>query len=228
MIRPVNSVSFSNNYNHVNFAGKKEKKSCGMHISSSLKAIPLATMIAMSPLNNISAQSSSSCPETVIFSGDSPNGLPDNRPCSVYFVSNDCDDSNAEAIQFMYEEKPVTLPRTVNGVKKNFKFSSIVCLRPDKAEIVKSVAKYKNKPDVVTYEYIFSGGGMEIFKPGVAADGSTYGSEKQEFFDHKKVSVRKEVFNQCIEILNGNLEVTRRTEEYDGDATEELENLYRM
>jgi len=54
-IAPISSVSFRNNYNQINFEGKKEKKSSGLHVSSSIKAIPLATMIALSPLNNVEA-----------------------------------------------------------------------------------------------------------------------------------------------------------------------------
>lgn len=55
-IAPVNSVSFRKNYNQVNFEGKKKEKSSGMHVPMAVKAIPLATMLAMSPLNEINAE----------------------------------------------------------------------------------------------------------------------------------------------------------------------------
>ncbi len=54
-IAPISSVSFRNNYNQVNFEGKKREKSSGLHVSSSIKAIPLATLIALSPLNTVDA-----------------------------------------------------------------------------------------------------------------------------------------------------------------------------
>lgn len=64
-IAPVSSVSFRGNYNQVNFEGKKREKSSGLHVSNSIKAIPLATLIAMSPLNVVEAQSTSaSNPDT--------------------------------------------------------------------------------------------------------------------------------------------------------------------
>lgn len=52
-IRPVSSVSF-NNYsnfsNNVAFEGKKNKSPNNRHCSNPMKAIPLATLIAMSPM----------------------------------------------------------------------------------------------------------------------------------------------------------------------------------
>lgn len=54
-IAPISSVSFRNNYNQVNFEGKKKEKSSGLHVSNSIKAIPLATLIALSPLNTVDA-----------------------------------------------------------------------------------------------------------------------------------------------------------------------------
>lgn len=49
-IAPVSSVSFKGNLNQVNFEGKKKEKTSGLQMSNTLKAIPLATLIAMSPL----------------------------------------------------------------------------------------------------------------------------------------------------------------------------------
>lgn len=61
-IAPISSVSFRNNYNQVNFEGKKkEHKSSGMHIPSAVKAIPLATAIAMSPLTSVDASAQITC-----------------------------------------------------------------------------------------------------------------------------------------------------------------------
>lgn len=54
-IAPISSVSFRNNYNQVNFEGKKKEKSSGLHVSNSIKAVPLATLIALSPLNTVDA-----------------------------------------------------------------------------------------------------------------------------------------------------------------------------
>lgn len=58
-IAPISSVSFRNNYNQVNFEGKKREKSSGLHVSNSIKAIPLATLIALSPLNSSALDNSS-------------------------------------------------------------------------------------------------------------------------------------------------------------------------
>lgn len=54
-IAPVSNVSFRSNYNQVNFEGKKKEKSSGLHVTNSIKVIPLATLLALSPLNNVEA-----------------------------------------------------------------------------------------------------------------------------------------------------------------------------
>ena len=54
-IAPVSSVSFRNTQNQVHFEGKKERKNHS-GISNTIKAIPLATLIALSPLNTVEAQ----------------------------------------------------------------------------------------------------------------------------------------------------------------------------
>lgn len=51
-ISPI-GVSFKSNY-HAGFTGRKENKSS--HGTSSLKAVPLVVLLAMSPLNNVNAQ----------------------------------------------------------------------------------------------------------------------------------------------------------------------------
>lgn len=77
-IAPISSVSFRNNYNQVNFEGKKKDKTSGLHVSSSIKAIPLATLIALSPLNNVEAdaqvRAASAKPRTEVVQGiENPN-----------------------------------------------------------------------------------------------------------------------------------------------------------
>ena len=49
-IAPVSSVSFRNNYNQINFEGKK-KEHTHSKMTNALKSVPLAALIAMSPLN---------------------------------------------------------------------------------------------------------------------------------------------------------------------------------
>jgi len=49
-IRPVSSVSFNNYNNSVNFEGKKKQQGEHSRATSPLKAVPLAALIAMSPM----------------------------------------------------------------------------------------------------------------------------------------------------------------------------------
>lgn len=60
-IKPITSVAFNGNYNKLAFEGRKENKEKnakgGMHISNTMRAIPLAAALTMAPLNVINAES---------------------------------------------------------------------------------------------------------------------------------------------------------------------------
>lgn len=55
-IGPVSSVNFSSNYNNISFEGRRNKKHAEYqrHSTSLIKAVPLAALIAMSPMVDIS------------------------------------------------------------------------------------------------------------------------------------------------------------------------------
>ncbi len=110
-ISPINSVSFRNNYNQVNFEGKKHEKSDGLRVSNSIKAIPLATLIALSPLNNIEADAQvknthanrievvqAKTYDKILFDGDSSIGL------KFRYLSSDSDNQTIEKIDAESQE----------------------------------------------------------------------------------------------------------------------------
>ena len=69
VIRQISPVSYTNGYNHVNFEGRKKKENdVGRSYSTSsfMKSIPLAVLVAMSPLNGVQAQTLTNSNEKIL------------------------------------------------------------------------------------------------------------------------------------------------------------------
>ncbi len=100
-IRPISSVSFKSNCNNVNFEGKRKESKMDIpnRYSSMLKAIPVATLIAMSPLNSVNAQSSAAKEKIVDFEqyDETKKGLGN---VILYYISTDNNDNNAEILRY--------------------------------------------------------------------------------------------------------------------------------
>ena len=107
---------------YINFEGKKrdtQEIQKPVHSSSPLKAIPLAALIAMSPLNapGLNAQQAVIVQTTqqnkILGSAQYENATPyNNYNCTLRYISNDNDDSTVEKIQFIFD-------KTVKQVKKH-------------------------------------------------------------------------------------------------------------
>lgn len=100
-IRPISSVSFNTNYNNVNFEGKKKEKS--HHTSTftnTIKSIPLAAIIAMSPMVG-QAQAPKEKIISWIDTGDKQaiNPRQINDTSELMFISTDGNDEDAEIVR---------------------------------------------------------------------------------------------------------------------------------
>lgn len=123
-ISPVASVSFRNNYNQVNFEGKNKKNNVDLHYASNtIKAIPLATLLALSPLNNVDAQTKSMSEvvnvqtyNNIVMGESSPAGL------IFRYLNKDSDSTTIEKITAdsnedrFYFENPVIENADVKSV----------------------------------------------------------------------------------------------------------------
>lgn len=137
-IAPISSVSFRNNYNQVNFEGKKkEHKSSGMHIPSAVKAIPLATAIAMSPLTSVDASAQDLLNEdaitgSVLFEKGWDRGYLGSRAdCSVYGVDTDGNRHTVEQIFLRHVFAPEFGDFDTKNVRENDGSISSCSLRGD-------------------------------------------------------------------------------------------------
>lgn len=108
----------SHRLNSLHFEGKKAKEvQKPVHSSNPIKAIPVAVLIAMSPLNAplmnakpvVSAEPQteiSAKQEKVVATAEYPNATPDkDMGCTIYFISNDGDDNSAEKVQMVFNIK---------------------------------------------------------------------------------------------------------------------------
>ena len=104
-ISPINSVSFKNNYN-LSFEGNKKKNHAGNHPVSSpyVKAVPLAVLLAMSPLNETYAQKKQFTDiDKKVYSGVLADNRHKSKDLTVKFVDSDGDLSTVEHVNFQSE-----------------------------------------------------------------------------------------------------------------------------
>lgn len=194
-IAPINNVSFRNNYNQVNFEGKKKEKSTVLHLSNSIKAIPLATLIALSPLNIAEAQRTDSSQDntrstfigTKRFEGVLSTDIKKGIDLSAEFYDKDGVSSTAEMVTMVSSS-------TVN--KKN---AGLPLDRYDIHASVESLTDYSfnvvgddgKSLGTITYSQLNLKGGKAISLSNVVSDMREFAnSPKNKAFPVKKVNVK--------------------------------------
>lgn len=106
-------ISAINNYQfyNVKFEGKKNNyEQKPMHTSNTLKAIPLAVLLAMSPLNMPVVKAQNGTPqidnteanEKIVDITDYGFGTKNGDPCQIKLISTDDDDESIEKIQLEF------------------------------------------------------------------------------------------------------------------------------
>lgn len=120
-IRPVSTVSFNakNAVNQTNFEGRKNHSNNENYHSTTsnslMKSIPLAALIAMSPLVETQAQVAKIYPKEEMVLLKPYKNVYDGG-CNIMFISTDDDPSNAEAIILQHGKK-YSYNQPINGVK---------------------------------------------------------------------------------------------------------------
>lgn len=241
-ISPVNSVSFKNNYNQANFEGKRknneQQHSSGM--SNTLKSIPVAALIAMSPLNVVSVNAQSvndAKPKTeqvqpeekVVATASCKIGTPDGKPCTVYFIDSDGDDTTAERIVLRFDYFGKRSKQDKNGKREVYKYTESTYINVDTLEVINYTAKYKNKPDWNYKSYKVKGYGKVEYTIPRTDDGKPLRSTPAK--TKYKSCIEQEIVEGLYGDLNkmfGENEVVRKTTNvtYDGDAEDDLDLLF--
>ena len=163
----VNNVSFRNNYNQlnntVNFEGKKKEKS-GLHIPMSVKAIPLATMLAMSPLNEASKAFAIKPTYSMVATG---NVVPLPANCRILNqVKIDCGVGQFKTFNLI----------SVDGNNGNYEFVEEIAgvgERVTSRGIVKAITMYNdkdNKKNIVIHSIRLDENNLENYAPQKGID----------------------------------------------------------
>ena len=229
-ISPVSAVSFRNNYNQVNF-GSKHKKDEGNHSSrpagTLMKSVPLAALIAMSPLVGAQAQ---------LINGITPNEKivksmtykdPDKDGCDILFISNDGNDSNAEAIVLQHGML-AKYSRPVNGVRKNILKRENERQYLDTLKIVHERVKYSDgtitKP---TTKYVVSGPCIrDVFNMDIDNGLRNVINPKSTIINHTEYVIDKELYDFLLPFMEKNSVKTeeRVSKAYERSLYDELKS----
>lgn len=217
-VSPISSVSFRGNYNQVNFEGKKREKDSGMHVSNTIKAIPLATVIAMSPLVDAYAQDNVVFPESnlkkELYSEINDNDI---KVAKSFLRANEINwaephgmtvitayDSDGDASDYEKLVIDVRPPAGAKGASTKMYVRGLTI-----------ASTYNKDTGKTTKEYIIEGARTKSFKK---ADGTVV--EKRQPGVSKKVS--KEVFDTLRDRLGDSIKV--KTENITTDNDTEAEN----
>ena len=233
MITAVNNISFKNNYSQVNFEGRKDKEHRGHRgITNTIKAIPLATLIALSPLNTVevNAQSRTQKPvqtEKLVGYGDyegNPIGVEyynqddpkakdydkaymENTNASIFLYSNDGDDTNAE-----YAQLCLVTPRqrttVINGKKVTYRYSDQKIINIKSLGILNNQSLNMHNPYTLGEIYYVCGSGEEISTVGMSGTEVIKDPNRKSYKKIKsnmQVAVSKELFEDLKKVCGNSV-----------------------
>lgn len=214
-ITAVNNTSSRNNYNNVNFAGKKQQmpQHEPRHSSSTLKAIPLATLIAMSPLNAPSATyEMNQNPEKVIEIHEIDEGI---KQTNIRLISTDGDDSDVEkfTLEVFSTLKNETYDKETDKYVPTSK-NIVDCVDVDSLIVKDITIKHNDIGKTERRKSYYVKGDISRFEsPAKATDGSgkTYGKVRQSNGQDQEYSVSEDLYNYLKQISNGIVPEGKRT-----------------
>lgn len=200
-IAPISSVSFRNNYNQVNFGGKKRERSNGMHVPMAVKSIPLAVIIAMSPMVG-QAQSQ---PEKIVHmvtlnDRKSINPSSQNSKCEILFLSNDGNDDNIEIVR-------LSSVSPFKGVLKGYE-GRVECNYTTQTDVnVLEIRNKKREADGVIYqEYYALGPGKVIRSMVKLPNGEWTGKVNTRHIEKVETHISKEVYEYLKSIMGDDVD----------------------
>ena len=228
-ISAVNSVSFRNNYNNIQFEGKRKQDKGGEHhrMSSPMKAVPLAVLIAMSPLNTVQAQNntfdSKVIQSAIVKVATPPDYKGETRPCEIQYISTDNNDEDIERISLMFTE-PMFTRKSINGKLTDLYYDYRVGVNADTLEVCNVITEYSSGRSVSEKRYYVSGEGS-ILRTGYYTDKGDY-INKDGYFEKKKVryEISKDLYDHIEACMEDEIQYKNTSKVVDGDKRAE-ENL---
>ncbi len=223
-IAPINNVSFRNNYNQVNFEGKKQEHNHSK-MTNALKSVPLATLIAMSPLNMHAEDVVVARVE--IENADAITG----QNARVLFCDTNGDPSNVEKIIFEFEEQ-LKYNEKINGKAVPVRQTFTKAYELDSVHVKKVTEVFDNGQDRHSTRYYISGPTTSTWSNSRTADVPYEQSKlvrrgRTEKYPREEIQVTQRVYDYLKEILGSQLpeKVTTVTEDGDLNYREEMGEL---
>lgn len=219
-IAPISSVSFRNNYNQVNFEGKK-KEHTHSKMSNALKSIPLATLIAMSSLNMQAEDVVVARAE--IENADAITG----QNAKVLFCDTNGDPSNVEKILFVFEDL-LKYKEKINGREVPVRQTFTKTYELDSVRVEKVTEIFDNEPDRHSTRYYISGPTVSMWSNS-RTDDVPYEQSKLVRLGHTKkhpkdeIQVTQRVYDYLKELLGSQLPEKVTTVTEDGDLNYKIE-----
>lgn len=206
-IKPIINISFTSKRRTEN-QPKRRSDGANYGSTSSLKAVPLAALIAMSPLNTINAQDLMT--DNIVATSTYKKAVPDfngisSDPCEILFISTDGDDNDIEKVRLVFNNT-YNKDISVNNTVKEMKFDVIKQIDVAELEKCKEITEYGYIPDKTNYFYYVSGA-AEISR-------SNYYNDEGEFVnkgksidkkDSYKIEITKDLYDYLSNILGDNV-----------------------
>jgi hypothetical protein len=217
-IASISSVNFRNNYNQVNFEGKRkeEHRNTGnSSIKNTLKSIPLATLIAMSPMTSPAQEAKE---EKIIASTEFKHAFDEDDPhekCIVQFVSTDGNDDDAEKV-YIVRCGDTYIPAMVNGRYTKYKSYFSNRMEINAIKCVNVTRTYAESPDVVSQLYYVEGPCHYTSIGYDTPQGRVPGKDKKNPNGTFQISQR--FYNSLNDLLEDMIEHKTASEIIDGDA----------
>ena len=202
-IRPISPISYTNGYNQVNFAGRKKQRNNvenSYSTNSFMKSIPVAVLMAMSPLNGVQAQTApTNSNEKIVQVQTYKDPVKDG--CNILFISNDGNDNDVEAIALQYGKKYAST-RNIRGIdtklykRENFKQYL------DTLKTVNETLKYEDgSPSQTVKKYVVAGPRTyDVFVEN-AQTGKLYKHTNGKS-EHNEYVIDKELYDYLLQFMD--------------------------
>ena len=224
----VNAINGINQSVSFEKRSKRTDKAQAQHQTNPMKAVPLAVLIAMSPLNapaqNTSAQTSSATkteqvaqPEEKVvltYSYEKPTRANTGK-ADFIFYSTDGDDSSIEKVKINFETSHFYKTKGDNAENVNYRI--IQSMYTDTIEIINETVKFKDGREIDGKYYYLSGKGNLYKTQEITDSGVIVAKPAREQEDKITIGINEEFYKFLAELFNGSLveKETFRTFERD-------------
>ena len=209
----ISAVS-NTQFNNMTFESKKRKEvQAPVHSSNPVKAIPVALLIAMSPVNTTAIKANENNPQEIYMNSDFQTLKsfecnkkdPDAQSCSMKIVAAN---KNNDDI-YLNIEKNISIPYIyANGDLGRRDTDVNIYIKPEilKTEIRETMG-YTNENK--TTKYYVTGSGYKITEKrqyhNDTQDDQTNNEPLLEFFDSRQYEINEETYNELKELLKDNV-----------------------